>query len=99
MLPDSSKLPVIVEEPVRINVSIAENVELPDTTKEPLIIAPFDDVTDDRWASLPLTITLFQVANYYSILLLSGSRISISINMNLPQFWSNYKPNCDLSKL
>jgi|688.fasta_scaffold285313_2 hypothetical protein len=85
MLPDSSKLPVIVEEPVRINVSIAENVELPDTTKEPLIIAPFDDVTDDRWASLPLTITLFQVGNYHSILLFRV-RSSIHININLQTF-------------
>jgi len=96
--PTTLTLPVIFAEPVKVRVSTEGNdAVLPLTVKEPLIIAPYDAVTDDSSAALPLTITLFQVANYYSILLLSGSRISISINMNLPPFWSNYKPNCDLS--
>ena len=50
--PLTFKLPVIVvdpdilAEPVRIRVSIAENVVLPETKSEPLIMAPFDAVTD-----------------------------------------------------
>ncbi len=55
-------------EPVRVSVSIAENVELPETTRDPLIMAPLDAVTDENWALLPLNITLFQVGNSYSVL-------------------------------
>lgn len=74
ILPVISRLPVIVEEPltiedpVKISVSTAENVELPETENDPLTMAPLDDVMDDRCASLPLTISFFQVANYYSTL-------------------------------
>ena len=74
ILPVTFKLPVIVEEPLTIDdpvsmrVSIAENVELPETTSEPLITAPLEAVTDDKCASLPLTIIFFQLAKYYSIL-------------------------------
>ena len=74
ILPVISKLPVITEDPlikedpVSIRVSIAENVELPETTSEPLMTAPLEAVTDDKCALLPLTIIFFQVANYYSIL-------------------------------
>ena len=69
-----------------MRVSIAENVELPETASDPLIMAPFDEVTADKCAELPLTITLFQVANYYSNLLISGL-FSIHINMNVLFFW------------
>ena len=64
--------PVILAEPVRIRVSIEENVELPETTREPLIIAPLDAVTDEKWAPLPLTISFFQVGNSYSVLTIIG---------------------------
>ena len=97
-LPVIIEEPLIREEPVRIRVSTAEKVVLPETTSEPLIMAPFEAVTVDRCASLPLTIIFVQLANYYSILSNIGS-ISIPINMKLSLFWSNYKPNCDLSEL
>jgi hypothetical protein len=71
-LPVMVEEPVIKEEPVKINVSIEENVEPPDTISEPLITAPLDAVTDEKWASLPLTINLFQVGNSYSILTVIG---------------------------
>ena len=80
------QLPVTKPEPVKMRVSIAENVELPETVSEPLTIAPVDAVIDANSALLPLTITLFQVANYYSILL-HRVHISILINMNLSVFW------------
>ncbi len=74
------RLPVIIEEPlireepvrVSVSVSIEENVELPETTREPLIMAPLDAVTDEKWASLPLTISFFQVGNSYSVLTIIG---------------------------
>ena len=74
ILPVIFKLPVIIEDPlikedpVSIRVSIAENVELPETTSDPLITAPLEAVTDDKCASLPLTIIFFQLAKYYSVL-------------------------------
>ena len=67
-LPVIIEEPLIREEPVRVSVSIEENVELPETTREPLIMAPLDAVTDEKWASLPLTISFFQVGNSYSVL-------------------------------
>jgi hypothetical protein len=91
--------PLIKDDPVRIKVSIPENIELPKTSSDPLTMAPLDAVTDARCASLPLTIILFQLANYYSIKILDAVRISIPINMNFSPFWSDYKPNCDLSEL
>ena len=93
-LPVKVEEPVIIEEPVNIRVSTLDKVELPETISDPLIIRPLDAVTDAKCASLPLTITLFQVANYYSILL-HRVHISIHINMNLGLFWSNYNPNLD----
>jgi hypothetical protein len=59
--------PLISDDPVSISVSIAENVELPETKSDPLMIAPFEAVIDANSTSLPLTISLFQLANYYSI--------------------------------
>jgi hypothetical protein len=64
--------PEIFAEPVRVRVSIEENVELPETTRDPLIMAPLDAVTDEKWASLPLTISFFQVGNSYSVLTIIG---------------------------
>jgi hypothetical protein len=60
-------LPLIFAEPVRVRVSMDENVELPETNNEPLITTPFDAVIDDNSAELPLTISFFQVGNFYSI--------------------------------
>ncbi len=71
-LPVIIEEPLIREEPVRVSVSIEENVELPETTREPLIMAPLDAVTDEKWASLPLTISFFQVGNSYSVLTIIG---------------------------
>lgn len=76
-LPVTFQLPETNPEPVKIKVSTVENVELPETVRGPLIDTPLDAVTDERCASLPLTISFFQVANYYSILLISGSRLNI----------------------
>ena len=59
--------PLTMDDPVKTSVSTAENVELPETENDPLTMAPLDAVMDDRCASLPLTISFFQVANYYSI--------------------------------
>ena len=67
-LPVTIEEPLIKEDPVSMRVSMAENVVLPETTSEPLTTAPLEAVTDDKCASLPLTIIFFQVANYYSIL-------------------------------
>lgn len=92
-LPVTIEEPLITEEPVKIRVSTADNVVLPDTMSEPLMITPFDAVTDVKCASLPLTISFFQLANYHSIKILDVVRTSISINMNFSPFWSNYKPN------
>jgi hypothetical protein len=64
--------PEILAEPVRISVSIPEKVELPETTREPLTMAPLDAVIDENWALLPLNITLFQVGNSYSVLTVIG---------------------------
>lgn len=89
-LPVTTEEPLIMEEPVNIKVSIAENVELPDTMSDPLMTAPLDAVTDARCAPLPLTITLFHLANYYSIKISDAVHISIPINMVLPSFWSNF---------
>ena len=61
------QLPLTYPDPVNMSVSIEENVELPETVSDPLIIAPFDAVTDAKCAELPLTIIFFQVDNYYSI--------------------------------
>jgi hypothetical protein len=36
-------------------------------------MAPFDAVVDEKWALLPLNMTLFQAGNFYSILTESGS--------------------------
>lgn len=71
-LPVIIEEPLIREEPVRVSVSIEENVELPETTRGPLIMAPLDAVTDEKWASLPLTISFFQVGNSYSVLTIIG---------------------------
>lgn len=60
--------PLTKEDPVSIRVSIAENIELPETISDPSMMAPLEAVTDDRCASLPLTIIFFQLAKYYSIL-------------------------------
>lgn len=60
--------PLTREDPVSIRVSMAENVVLPETKSDPLITAPLEAVTDDKCASLPLTIIFFQLAKYYSIL-------------------------------
>lgn len=101
ILPVILKLPVITddplirEDPVRMRVSTAENVELPDTKSDPFITAPFDAVTDAKCASLPLTISFFQLANYHSSKISDLVHISMPINMNLLPFWSNYKPNLD----
>jgi hypothetical protein len=35
-------------------------------------MAPLDAVTDEKWASLPLTISFFQVGNSYSVLTIIG---------------------------
>jgi hypothetical protein len=64
--------PEMFAEPVRVRVSIEENVELPETIREPFIMAPLDAVTDENWALLPLNITLFQVGNSYSVLTVIG---------------------------
>lgn len=70
-LPVSFVLPINVFEPVvnkdPVTVCVPINNEEPVTTNEPLIIDPFDAVTDVKWAVLPLTINFFQLANYYSI--------------------------------
>jgi hypothetical protein len=70
--PTTLTLPVIFAEPVRVRVSIAEKVELPETKRDPVIIAPPDAVTDDNSAALPLNIALFQVGNSYSVLTVIG---------------------------
>ena len=57
------QLPVISPDPVSIRVSTPENVELPETLRDPLITDPFDAVTDERCAALPLTIIFFQLDN------------------------------------
>lgn len=59
-------------EPVSVNVSMAENVALPETKSDPVTITPFDAVTDAKCASLPLTITLFHVGKCYSIMLVTS---------------------------
>ena len=77
-LPVTFQLPDTIPEPVSMSVSTAEKVELlPETIRDPLIIAPLDAVIDDKSALLPLTITLFQVANYCSIVLLFNSYSTI----------------------
>ena len=45
-----------------MSVSIEENVELPETANEPLMTAPLDAVTEFNMASLPLTMSFFQLA-------------------------------------